>query len=594
MLSSAKRPLQQCACLTRALVRSSPVSRQVVIARKFSSSVRRNNDDLPWFVDPATAPASSSSSSNANATLATAPVPTRPPAHLSRPLHPLHDHLSVSPFFDKDSLTYIHAREADPMGSWCDWVVICTLREGRERGLRGAVEGVRTFLAANPVEFDADEADLASASNPSPFSPPATHPAIHGLPPTTASKHARSRARKGPPPTRQDQASGWALLDAGTLVVHVMTRDARKEFGDEIERVWRGVAKDEGVVTKRDQLEALERERQLQDNMRQVEEEMRAEELEAENEKESRIVACDVTDVSSLAVPWTVPSPLAPLYAYFPLLTVSNDDDATTPAPTKPTLWVLGPPPSGHKESLDPSSRRVQALARFSNVDFDSRYLADGLGAPGGTLPSLHLPQGDLVETDRVDESILKLATTKPAASDDDDSNNKGDGGGDRSPAAADPVVQAYTSLVETTLLPAVVAAVYLVAASTPSVTPALSRPFLSDLAHRWLGIAQRRDLISDVKRLRGGKTGKDVVLDLEEVERDAVEALEALEDKFSQQDKDARWFLGAATPSPLDASIYSLLTIISILPAKGDNGVLRTTLERCPTLTRWYKSHEQ
>lgn len=254
-----------------------------------------------------------------------------------------------------------------------------------------------------------------------------------------------------------------------------------------------------------------------------------------------------VTDVSSLAVPWTVPSPLAPLYAYFPLLTVSNDDDATTPAPTKPTLWVLGPPPSGHKESLDPSSRRVQALARFSNVDFDSRYLADGLGAPGGTLPSLHLPQGDLVETDRVDESILKLATTKPAASDDDDSNNKGDGGGDRSPAAADPVVQAYTSLVETTLLPAVVAAVYLVAASTPSVTPALSRPFLSDLAHRWLGIAQRRDLISDVKRLRGGKTGKDVVLDLEEVERDAVEALEALEDKFSQQDKDARWFLGAA-----------------------------------------------
>lgn len=151
--------------------------------------------------------------------------------------------------------------------------------------VRSRVLHANVQLAANPVEFDADEADLASASNPSPFSPPATHPAIHGLPPTTASKHARSRARKGPPPTRQDQASGWALLDAGTLVVHVMTRDARKEFGDEIERVWRGVAKDEGVVTKRDQLEALERERELQDNMRQVEEEMRAEELEAEKSR---------------------------------------------------------------------------------------------------------------------------------------------------------------------------------------------------------------------------------------------------------------------------------------------------------------------
>lgn len=55
-----------------------------------------------------------------------------------------------------------------------------------------------------------------------------------------------------------------------------------------------------------------------------------------------------------------------------------------------------------------------------------------------------------------------------------------------------------------------------------------------------------------------------------------------------------ACFFARNSTPSPLDASIYSLLTIISILPAKGDNGVLRTTLERCPTLTRWYKSHEQ
>lgn len=110
-----------------------------------------------------------------------------------------------------------------------------------------------------------------------------THPSIHGLPPTTASKHARSRANKGPPPTRQDQASGWALLDAGTLVVHVMTKEARVEYGDEIERVWKGIAKEEGVVTKRDQLETREREKELEQNMSEVEEEMRREEEEKQS-----------------------------------------------------------------------------------------------------------------------------------------------------------------------------------------------------------------------------------------------------------------------------------------------------------------------
>ncbi|GAA5909449.1 RsfS/YbeB/iojap family protein [Sporobolomyces salmoneus] len=271
---------RQCACFARTATR--PISSRISTnLRTFTSTpFRLSSEDLPWFVDPSSAPSSSSSSSTSSSTLATAPIPTLPPPHLSRPLHPLHAYLSVSPFFDKDTLTYIHAREADPMGSWCDWVVICTLKEGRERGLRGAVEGVRTYLASNPVEFDSDSTDplSPSSSNPSPFSPPATHPSIHGLPPTTASKHARSRARKGPPPTRQDQASGWALLDAGTLVVHVMTKEARKEYGDEIERVWNGVAKEEGVTTKREELEMRERESELRDNMKEVEEEMREEE----------------------------------------------------------------------------------------------------------------------------------------------------------------------------------------------------------------------------------------------------------------------------------------------------------------------------
>ncbi|GAA6058640.1 hypothetical protein JCM10212_004051 [Sporobolomyces blumeae] len=294
MLNSARHHLaRQCTCSFRAV---SPVWRTPLLAASPSTWSRSSNlsttrrvlsDDLPWFVDPASAPASSSTSTSSSrdprSNLATAPVPTRPPAHLASSLHPLHAHLSVSPFFDKDSLTYIHAREADPTGTWCDWVVLCTLKEGRERSLRGAVEGVRTYLAANPVELDSI-ADLDESSVPAPFSPPVSNPAIHGLPPTTPSKHARSRARRGPPPTRQDQASGWALLDAGTLVVHVMTREARVEYGNEIERVWRGVAKEEGVETRRDALERAERERELQENLESVRKEMEAEQQQQQQQ----------------------------------------------------------------------------------------------------------------------------------------------------------------------------------------------------------------------------------------------------------------------------------------------------------------------
>ena len=62
-----------------------------------------------------------------------------------------------------------------------------------------------------------------------------------------------------------------------------MTKEARVEYGDEIERVWKGIAKEEGVVTKRDELEKRERDRELEENMREVEEEMRREEKEKES-----------------------------------------------------------------------------------------------------------------------------------------------------------------------------------------------------------------------------------------------------------------------------------------------------------------------
>ncbi|GAA5904508.1 hypothetical protein JCM6882_008927 [Rhodosporidiobolus microsporus] len=240
--------------------------------RCFSPTRTRASDPLPWFVDPATAPTASPASPSL---LSTSPQPTPPPSHLSAPLHPLHAHLSASPFFDKDALTYIHARERDPEGSWCDWVVIATLREGRERGIRGAAEGVRTFLAKTPIDL-ADPSPSSSSSTTPLFSPSASSPLVTGLPPS-ASKHARSRSR-GPPPTRADQATGWAMVDAGRVVVHVMTREAREGYGRGVEEVWEASGAEEGAVRRlREQEEEEERARELEENMeamrREIEEE---------------------------------------------------------------------------------------------------------------------------------------------------------------------------------------------------------------------------------------------------------------------------------------------------------------------------------
>jgi hypothetical protein len=158
MFNTARTQLRRhCICIT--WTRSATA---ISNTRNFTLSSRNSNQDLPWFVDPSTVPSSDSSpTSTSRSTLATAPVPTAPPSHLSTPLHPLHAYLSVSPFFDKDTLTYIHAREADPLESWCDWVVICTLKEGRERSLRGAVEGVRTYVSYSCYEILSEKERLS-------------------------------------------------------------------------------------------------------------------------------------------------------------------------------------------------------------------------------------------------------------------------------------------------------------------------------------------------------------------------------------------------------------------------------------------------
>ncbi|GAA5962817.1 hypothetical protein JCM3765_001531 [Sporobolomyces pararoseus] len=294
-------------------------------------------------------------------------------------------------------------------------------------------------------------------------------------------------------------------------------------------------------------------------------------------------------------MPLTIPSPLTRLYSYFPLLVISTPD-TTTPAPSLPTLWVLGPPPGGQLESLDPLCRKSQALLRFKQIKFETKWLQDSKdGTPGNSLPCLHLGNGDLLDTQSVNKWINSKSSNETENKQEEEEEEVIDD---------DPIVQAYTSLVETTLLPSVISALYLTPSTTIPVTPLkTSLPFLSNLVDQYLSVSRREEKINQVKLMRGGKIGKKtgVVLDLEEIERDAVETLEVLEDKLKEvqqagekEKEKEKWFLGNKLPSQLDGLIYSLLSIISILPEQSQSGLLRKTLDkRCPSLTKWYKSLE-
>ncbi|GAA5866606.1 hypothetical protein JCM3774_004028 [Rhodotorula dairenensis] len=270
-----------------------------------------------------------------------------------------------------------------------------------------------------------------------------------------------------------------------------------------------------------------------------------------------------------------IPSPLAHFYSKFPLVTLPAPEEAYQQVPTQPKIWAYGPPPAGHSESLDPLCRAAQAYARFAFGGAQVRWLDwDGKeSSPEGRVPALHTPNGDLLTGDELDAWIASHLTGKKDAS-------------------AEPTHQAYLSLILTTLLPAVLAALYLAPASVaPEVVPSVPRPFLSAVAHIYLTWNDRSDRIDEIKRLRGGKIGKAVALDLDEIEREAVEAIEALETKLRAA-PNSDWFDGASGPSRLDALLYALLSIIRILPRACDDA-LRPALERSPTLLAWTKKHD-
>ncbi|KAM0754598.1 hypothetical protein T439DRAFT_321635 [Meredithblackwellia eburnea MCA 4105] len=286
------------------------------------------------------------------------------------------------------------------------------------------------------------------------------------------------------------------------------------------------------------------------------------------------------------AVP--IPHPVAWLFSHFPLK-VYDPPYTTSPAPPSPTLWVLGPPPpTSSSESLDPFCRQAQALARFTNTAVITRWLSSTDSALGNTLPNLHLPDGALLASTEVNayfsppKSPIVLPSPNPT------SNSSSSATPPSAEAAADAKYQAFLSLVNTTLLPAVLAILYL-GPPSPSlaIVPSPQLPFLSTLAAGWVGLSSKRDRIDEILQLRGKKVGLRAVLDLEEVEREGVETLEALEQVLKDQ---VTWFGGASKARPLDALNYALLSIILLQPS-STSAPLREKLERCPTLLSWTKS---
>ncbi|KAK4058525.1 hypothetical protein OIO90_000687 [Microbotryomycetes sp. JL221] len=258
----------------------------------------------------------------------------------------------------------------------------------------------------------------------------------------------------------------------------------------------------------------------------------------------------------TLAMPKVVSS----IFGAFPLVTYPSEQPPSSGTPSKPTLWLYGPPPQNNEngsngknasESLDPKCRQAQALARFTGLDCEYKWFQTAAGAPGQTLPSLHLPTGDLLLTDEISKHLTTSSTAKSSNDNPEATTSSVPGSPD---PAADSTVQAFSALLQTALFPAVLAALYLNGSadshSAAAVVPQRQLPIVTSVFMSLTSRQERSQRVAEIKKLRGGKEGARVVLDLEAVERDAVEALGAFEAKMRATEVDGPYFGGQSSPT--------------------------------------------
>ncbi|KDE05590.1 hypothetical protein MVLG_04085 [Microbotryum lychnidis-dioicae p1A1 Lamole] len=297
----------------------------------------------------------------------------------------------------------------------------------------------------------------------------------------------------------------------------------------------------------------------------------------------------------------SIPMPgfVGSFFSHFPLV-VYDAPPTATPAPSKPTLWLLGPPPASSSssstdptsepQSLDPYSRYAATLARFSQLDSVNkvRWCSSPLGAPQGRLPALHLPNGDLLSRDEIPNWFQQQQhKAKHSRSSSPTSSSSAPSGGDVEASRL-----AYLSLIQSTLLPALLSSLYL--SSKPvRLVPATPAPYLTSLVQSLSSRFERTERIKQIKALHARHdVGFEAGLDVEKVELGAKETIEAVEVKMASMKKSS-WWDGSESATDLDAWLYTCLSIVLDLPRNETTRSLKNQLEQAPTLMKWVQERQ-
>ncbi|SCV67613.1 BQ2448_5224 [Microbotryum intermedium] len=297
----------------------------------------------------------------------------------------------------------------------------------------------------------------------------------------------------------------------------------------------------------------------------------------------------------------SIPMPgfVGSFFSHFPLV-VYDAPPTATPAPSKPTLWLLGPPPASSSsppwtestpqtQSLDPYSRYAATLARFSNLEsVEARWCSSALGAPQSRLPALHLPNGDLLSRDEIPNWVhQQQQQQKPQGS---PSSNPTSTSSSSSPHLGGDVEAgrlAYLSLIQSTLLPALLSSLYL-SPKPIALVPATQAPYLSSWVQSLSSRSERTERIKQIKALQARHdAGFEAGLDVDKVELGAKETIEALEVKMASMKK-SPWWDGSESATDLDAWLYTCLSIVLDLPRTETTRSLKDQLDRAPTLLEW------
>lgn len=195
---------------------------------------------------------------------------TPPPSSLPVFLHHLWDHLFSSPFLRYDTIRFISTAILDAatdrslkdtdldlsVSNYTDWVVVASLRQGRERGIRGASDAVKEAVSdrvCQPCHCYCIDVPFSLSRRLRLAVPPySIHSSADQLPfpwqkqlqeslrraegsgtseGRTEGGKSKSRKKSKGPRVRVEGLDAaepqWCLIDGGKVVVHVMTETAR-------------------------------------------------------------------------------------------------------------------------------------------------------------------------------------------------------------------------------------------------------------------------------------------------------------------------------------------------------------------------------